>query len=168
MLAADVAHTQDLGVSLETERGILAKLKTAYLFNIAKFVSWPDASSTVQLCLRADSPVRRFASELDGRSLGDGRAIRLATLRDSAARCHIIFDDAPRPTPPNNEDWQFDGGVLTISDAPDAIDNGFAVQLFFESEKLRFAVDSETVKNANYVISSKLMRLARSPEGRPL
>jgi len=162
LLAVNTAQAQDRGASLETERG---NLKIVYLFNIAKFVSWPDESESVRLCLRADSPIRRFALELHGRSLGDGRRFVLETLPRPADGCDIVFDDAVDTQESNTHSNWDTPAVLTVSDSPQAIERGFAVQLFFEAEKLRFAVNHRTVTSADYQVSSKLMRLARLPEG---
>lgn len=161
-LLCAIAQAQDLNASIELERGILAKLKTAYLFNMVKFVTWPEQDQDVFLCLRSNSPVMRFAEQLDGRALGDGRKIRIRPISDAGTVCSMVYDDLPSEDRAKAGVTWDAGSVLTISDKPNAIADGFAIRLFFESKKLQFAVNPEQVQQADYRISSKLMRLARS------
>lgn len=149
---------EGLGVTLEIERGILAKLQTAYLFNMARFVAWPHPEAPVRLCLAADSPLARYAREIDGRELGDGRTLVVVLGDIDPHACSLAFVHGST-TPA-----AIRGGstsMLTVGDAPDALQHGYAMQFFLQADTVHFAVNNDLIAHADYRISSKLLRLAR-------
>lgn len=134
----------------------MARLKTAYLFNIAKFVSWPQATERVRLCIDTSAPVGRVAQTLHGRELEPGRQIVISHGPDAAGACDIVYEEYPAgATIERSED------MLTISDSPDALNSGFVIGLFLQRDKLRFEVDQDRLRSAPYRISSKLLQLSR-------
>ena len=151
---------ENLGLSLEAEAGILAKLQVAYLFNIARYVTWPRAEGAVHLCLASNSALARYAHEVDGHDLDDGRKLEVLVTPADLSRCQILFirrneDTAvadPRGAGP---------GVLIVSDRPDAVARGYAMQFFVHENSLHFAVNADIMAGADYRVSSKLMRLAK-------
>jgi hypothetical protein len=52
--------------------------------------------------------------------------------------------------------------VLTVSDAPRAMDAGVMIAMAYESNRVVFEVNLEPVKLAGLTMSSKLLRLART------
>ncbi len=134
----------------------MAKLKTAYLFNIAKFVTWPQAVDHVRLCIDSSAPVGSVAQTLHGRELEPGRRIEIVHGPDAEGACDIVYEEHDAGTAiPRAEH------VLSISDAPDALQSGFVIGLFLQRDKLRFEVDHERLRSAPYRISSKLLQLSR-------
>ena len=160
-LAPRAGAPPGLGVSLEVERGLLAKLQTAYIFNIARFVTWPHDDGVVRLCLPAESPLARYARELDGHDVGEERKLSLAVGPLDLAHCDIAFVRVAEAVPPALGAGSAPARTLLISDRPDALARGFAMQLFVEADTVRFAVNGEIVSRAEYRASSKLLRLAR-------
>lgn len=157
------AADRGLAITIETERGVLAKLETAYLFNIARFVTWRPDDQEVRLCLPDESPLLRYAQELNGRDLGDGRRFAVAVLDGSHSRCDIVFIHAAfKPA-----GWTLPGGASTllVSDRPDALARGYGLQFFLQEDSVRFAANAEAIGRADYRISSKLLRLARPVPG---
>lgn len=154
------ASAQPLSESLERERS-LAKVKAAYLFNIARFVNWPDAAPEIRLCIHDKSSVLRVAEALHGRSVGNGRALQV-TSGDQLHGCHIFL--AP-------DGWTLDAvkrgapdvlrRTLVIGDTGPKQPVDASLQFYFDDGKLRFFVVDHGVQRAEFRISSKLMRLAR-------
>ncbi|MCP5180416.1 MAG: YfiR family protein [Pseudomonadales bacterium] len=140
---------------------VLARLKTAYLFNIAKFVSWPGDLDTVTLCISGDGNVASLSRALEGRDIGGGRTLVVRTGAEAGDGCAIYYEDQDYHT--LGAEGGFPSYSLTISDADGALGKGFAIQLFMEREKLRFAVNADVVRGAGYQISANLLRLARTP-----
>ena len=152
-----------LGVSLETQKGLLAKLQMAYVFHIARFVTWPHDDGAVRLCLASESALARYARELDGRDLGDGRHLVLELGAIDFAHCDIAFFRNSEPVPAGVAAGTAPLTALTISDRADALRRGFAMQLFLEADAVRIAINADLVARADYHTSSKLLRLARPP-----
>ncbi len=163
-LAARGAADRGLAITIETERGVLAKLETAYVFNIARFVTWRPDDQEVRLCLPDESPLLRYAQELNGRDLGDGRRFVVAALDGSRTRCDIVFihaayKQAGRALPADA------ATTLLVSDRPDALARGYVLQFFLQEDSVRFAANADVLGRAEYRISSKLLRLARPAPG---
>jgi hypothetical protein len=51
--------------------------------------------------------------------------------------------------------------VLTVGETLDFMRQGGMVQLFVDNQKVRFAVNTDVVNQANLKVSSKLLRLAK-------
>jgi YfiR/HmsC-like len=157
------AADRGLAITIETERGVLAKLETAYLFNIARFVTWRPDDQEVRLCLPDESPLLRYAQELSGRDLGDGRRFLVGALDGSHARCDIVFIHAAFKSAGRTLPGEV--STLLVSDRPDALARGYVLQFFLQEDSVRFAANAEAVARADYRISSKLLRLARPAPG---
>ena len=166
LLIAGGTGAQRLNPSLETERAVILPAKVAYLFNIAKFVAFPGDRATVALCIDESSPLWAHAQSLDGRDLGDGR--QLSVRRSGGGACDIAFSDESSagdvagglPSPADGHE------VLHVSDMHNATGLGFAIEIYFENERLGFAVNESLIRNASYSVSSKLLRLSRPPTAR--
>ncbi len=159
-VACATAVAQPLADSLE-ERRSQAKLKAAYLFNIARFVTWPDSPSEVSLCIHNKSAVLSLAGALQGRALGGGRSLAVRAARD-IHDCHIFL------APDGWEMTEHDGvspatlkRTLVIGDTGASAPVDAALQLYVDAGKLRFFVVDNELRQAEFQISSKLMRLAR-------
>lgn len=146
----------------------LDNLKAAYLFNIAKFVSWPNDPRVIELCIDPQASLRGRLLALNGRALSQIRSLRVRAVESIHESCHLYFGREPFvetqviPTslvqqPEEDSTTQ----VLTISDAPKALESGYAFQLFLESKRLRIALSKKEVDASNYRVSSKLLRLTR-------
>ena len=138
------------------------RLKAAYIFNIAKFVSWNDEPRSVRLCIDTESTIGGTAKSLDGRDLGDGRSMSILHRTENLDDCHMYFGKrlpgggtGTRPLNPQ---------VVSVADHMGALRDGFVIQLFVMDGRLRFTIDGQKLTDAPFRISSKLLRLARDPE----
>ncbi|MBL4707859.1 MAG: YfiR family protein [Flavobacteriales bacterium] len=138
------------------------KLKTAYLVNIAKFVTWPENNSKITLCLSDNSSLHEFVSDLDGYLLGSERMLYIQTNPPDLDSCHMIFVDTGFD---NQRLMQIRShqseSLLIISDIKGALDKGDDVQMFVRDLKLRIAINESTISHSSFSISSKLLRIAR-------
>ncbi len=158
---SNAALSADLAVGVE-------KLKTAYLFNIAKFVTWPDNPATIELCIHTDVAAKSHMQALDGRSVDAQRKISVRMTSSVQNSCHMYYGQTGLATT-TGEELSFSGAgasypadrILTISDLPSALEQGYVLQLFLDANKLRFALDQRRIEPATYRVSSKLLRLAR-------
>jgi hypothetical protein len=156
-------------------------LQLAYLFNLARFVVWQDASPAdgITLCLSGANPFGSRLRQLEGRLVHD-RPLRIRRIvqiepADGAGwnGCNLLYIAAserqrlPRlldalATPAGR-------GVLTVSDLPGFVQSGGMVQFFRDGDHLRFAINPERIDQAGLSLRSQLRQMARSPvgEGRP-
>ncbi len=160
---------------------VAAQIKAAYLFNFAKFITWPAKS------LATNAPVEfvigvmgesAFADALQhalvGKSVDNHRIkVRQLSSTDELAGCQIVFigssEQARLPQILSKLD---DSSVLTVSDINRFLDEGGMVRLFdYENptthqKSIRFEVDPERVQRAGLKASSKLLQLSKPPQER--
>lgn len=144
------------------------QLKSAFIYNFANFIDWPDdIGKRLQLCAAVPDEAMKYFGPLDGKSVGD----RTLTVRhlgeaDSAGGCRILYvsgsDDA------SLNDWLSEVGdeeVLTISESGDWLKKGVVMNLLLQDGRVTFDVNMEAARGENIVISSRLLRLARTVYG---
>ncbi len=145
------------------------EVKAAFLYNFAKFVTWPqdnhrDPAGDVIIGILGRDPFGpAFDQAIAGRTIG-GRGLRIERFRSpmAAKRCHILFIGA-------SETWSLDEifdalsgwPILTVGDAPEFIQQGGMIRFFMMAEKVRFEINLDMAESADLRISSKLLRVAK-------
>ena len=152
------AHAQDV-----TEVG----LKGAFLFNFARFTEWPadtlHPDTAVSACVLGDRAVAdAFAKTVKGKQLA-GRAINVTNLAatGSIPLCHVLYLSGVAETRiAEIVSTLRDMPVLTVSDSDTFTKRGGIVQIFVESGKMKFRINSRSAKRARLQLSSRLLALA--------
>jgi hypothetical protein len=149
-------------------------VEAAYLYNFGKFVRWsPDASSnqkTFDICILGQDP---FGNALDRVINGDqieGRAIRERTLAraSDAAGCAIVYiADSEEKTLRRTIAILGGKGQLLVSTLPHFLEQGGMIQFVIDEDRVRFAVNLDTVANSGLSVSSELLKVAVKVVGKP-
>ena len=152
----------------------LPQLKTAYLFNIAKFVRWTGDPEVIRLCAATSTPHRDLLAALHARPLDSNRRLEVRFLAsgDSRNGCELYFRSSSESSSPIST-TSTTGQALTVARsnpvrtlivADESQDRGepAAIRFFLQDNKLRFEVDQAALTDAGFQISSKLLRLART------
>jgi len=143
-------------------------LKTIFLYNLAKFVSWPsdsfeDAQSPIVFGVLDKNP---FGSALD--------AIRIKTIQNRKIMIryfsayedvdgrHLLFISRSE----KDQVAEIMKGLqhkkmLTIGDMKDFATQGGIINFILEDEKVRFEINLEAAKRSGIEISSQVLNLAR-------
>lgn len=143
------------------------EVKTAFLYNFAKFVEWPPASvrtDAFTLCVLGSDP---SASVLE--TVARGKTVqgmpfvarRIGSGKETAG-CHILFissSEQKRIRQLLNETSSSD--VLTVSETPGFAARGGMVNFFLEDDKVRFEINPGCAARAGFQISAQLLKLAR-------
>jgi YfiR/HmsC-like len=147
------------------------KVKSAFLYNFAKFVEWPagslsSPSQPFVFCTLGDNPLGGTLDEvLQGKTIDDHPLLsRHLTSLASVNACQVLFVSAPKdssaPTFPANLRLP---GLLTVTEAESknqVCKNGAIITFVLESNRVRFMIDDKAAQRAGLVISSKLLSLA--------
>ena len=142
------------------------QLKTAYLQNIFKFVSWPDLDSNhsqvLEFCILGIDPSDGHFQSLNGKvieklTLHVSSNIRLDQIGD----CNILYDSHLEMKNQINPANLLRKGLLLIGEAEYFSQRGGILNFFIEKNKLRFEINLDAVARVGLTISSKLLRLAR-------
>ena len=159
-----------------TAQSLEYEVKAAFLYNFAKFVTWPpDAfaapDSPITICVLGPDP---FGSRLDDLVAGERveehplLVRRLANAAD-AGDCHVLFvspserDRFPRILTTVNT-----RRVLTVSDTLEFLDAGGHFSFFLDSNRVRFAANTAALGPCEFQVSSKLLQVARIHRTPPL
>lgn len=139
--------------------------KAAFIYNIALFSKFPNTNPIVRLCVLGRSPFGNTLNALEGKPLGES-AIALAYPRsgsEAVAQCQILFISASEA---HHLDLLAESarelGVMTISDIRGATRLGVMLELAVENQRIVFDFNGPAARAAGIVVSSKVLRLART------
>jgi hypothetical protein len=147
------------------------KVKSAFLYNFAKFVEWPTGSLSSPkqpfvFCTVGDKPLGGTLNEvLQGKTIDDHPlfARHLPSLA-SVSGCQVLFASAPKDsgvfTFPANLRAP---GLLTVTEADSksqVCKDGAIITFVLEANRVRFVINDKAAQKAGLTISSKLLRLA--------
>jgi hypothetical protein len=148
------------------------QFKAAYLFNFVKFVEWPATSAHDQeqltVCfLGGEGVYRALAMGIDDKRVGARRlAARQVNSGEALSECHAVYFDAQAQA-----QAQLGGlrelPVLTISDASQFTSKDGMIELFLDSNRLRFNINVDNAHKSGLRISSSLLQLAASVQRNP-
>lgn len=144
------------------------QIKAAFLYNFAQFVEWPprafpDAQAPLIIGVLGQNPFGSYLEEIvRGEKIND-HPLAVQRYRDAseAKNCHILFVNLTKA-----DDLKLvfaslkSQSTLLVGDASNFIQQGGMIRFFTESSKTRIQVNLDAVKDAELVISTKLLRLA--------
>lgn len=139
------------------------RLKAAFVYNFLLFTEWPSATGgTLNLCIHGKDP---FGPEIDGLQgkmvAGRSIAVHRKAAGESLKNCQAVFIAASMihslPRVLESLQGQF---VLTLTDSPDALRQGVALNMVVTQGKVTFEANLLAARGAGLNLSSKLLRLA--------
>lgn len=167
--AALLAVAVPLSASAEVAEPTLPAIKSAFVFNFIKLVSWPDRrfdseSSPVRVCVvRGDEMLDAMRDSISGKLVGT-RPIEVTAVApdDSFAACHVLYlgvNVANRYGPLMAR--AAGKGILVVDEGlqftwPDGM-----IRLFQEQNRMRFELNLESVERSGLKVDPRLIRLAR-------
>ena len=148
------------------------QIKSAYVYNFAKFVEWPAGAprdDKIVLCVVGNDVLGGTLSALEGRKAG-GRELHIVqhtNASDSLNTCHLIYIGA-------SEQRRFvaiikalgETPALTISDIENFAEKGGSIGFVFRGNKIVFEVNFASVQKSKLRLPSQLLNLASYVFGR--
>ena len=143
-------------------------VKGAFLYNFAKFVSWPeeafrDDQMHITLCILGKDPFGGALASVKGKSVKDRKVVikHCATL-DELGKCHILFISRSEEQNLSEilakvKNWN----TLTVSDMEGFAQSGGVNNFVTVEKKIRFEINLDAAERTGLKISSKLLRLAK-------
>ncbi len=155
--------------NVHAESGISREydIKTAFIYNFAKFIDWPDnsfinAEAPLSICILGKDPFQSTIDSLTKKRI-KGREITVKRLNNinNKDKCQILFVS-------KSEENQLDRlldilsneNVLTVSDIDGFAVKGGMINLVNHNNKIRFEINIKSVKQTEIRMSSKLLYLA--------
>jgi len=144
------------------------KLKSAFIYNFATFIDWPEKTGkALTLCVAAPQAEMEYFSLLEGKPVGDMTvAVRHLEEGISAEGCRILF--VAESESDGFEDWLSEVGdeqVLTVAESEKWLKKGVMIALLLQDKRIVFDVNIAAAKEVGVDINSKLLRLARKVYG---
>lgn len=144
-----------------------AQLKAAYLVNFLKYVEFPGARTTVNLCLFGRDSLGPYLASYEGRQIG-GRElhIRRVSSPEQLTDCQELFiPDTEEGRIASVLRWSDKQAILTVSDSETFTRDGGAIALIRSEGRLQFEINADALNRANLKASSQMLRLARQVTG---
>ncbi len=135
-------------------------LKAAIIYNILRFVDFPDgnSSSNLNLCVKRGVASGSSLFSLQGKSAGPRKiSVSFTDLSRGADNCDVVYlgqSDASEISRAKS------GGVLIIGDGSGFLRSGGTVGLITTGKQTRFEISLKAARQSDVTISSKLLRLA--------
>ncbi len=139
-------------------------LKTAIVFKLFRFVSWPDEhrQRELRLCVSQQDPYFPLFEAMATRQT-NAAGVRLAAISSLAEKegCDVAFRSSGSAQPLRQWlDTLRTQAVLTISDEKLFAENGGMINLLVEHDRVAFKINIAAAKAADITIQSPLLKLA--------
>ena len=147
-------------------------IEAAYLYNFAKFVTWPPRakSDVLNVCILGKDP---FGNTLDhivaGETIDNGHlaVLRLAN-EQSVQDCAILFIGESESSHLERDLAAVAQlPILTVSDIPGFMESGGTIQFVLQENRVRFEVNLNAARKCGIVLSSQLLKVATRVVGSP-
>lgn len=140
------------------------QLKAAYLLNFVKFIEWPAAAAgeTLTVCfLGASSIYDALQGSLRGKRIG-GHALEARRIAeaDGFGGCQVLYAEAAQSANLHLQPQDPRPPVLTISDGKAFASNGGVIELYTDSNRLKFIINMDNARRAGLRVGSALLQLA--------
>lgn len=142
------------------------RVKAAILYNIAKFVEWPesDSSAAIEFCILGQDPFGRILDEAaSGKKISDRTiVVRRVQRATEATGCSLLFISSSETRRVQEILGTLGASpTLTVSEIPRFAEQGGMVNFIPLDGAVRFEVNVSAAQHAGLRISSQLLRLAR-------
>ena len=149
----------------ESER--LNRFKAVFMYSFVDYLSWPspegEQAGDFTIGILGDSPLEEQLGEIAKKRSVGGRRLRVVVYADleRVGPCEMLFvtpafakqlDDLKKQLGSRN--------VLTVSDSPGLAERGVAINFVVVDGKLKFEINTATLKRAGLQASSQLLKLA--------
>ena len=169
-LAATLFALAVCGQPVFAQRGLEYEVKAAFIFNFIQFVEWPpsaltDPAAPFRICVYGDDP---FGPALERTIRGEQVKSHPLTIERVAVggmvtQCQLLF--VPQSQAGRTAGVLRAAGetpVLSVGESLNFLRAGGMINLFVEGGRVRFDVNLPAATARGFVVSSKLLRVARN------
>ena len=139
------------------------QIEAAYLYNILKFVDWPEANIQLPLtlCVYGDNPFGGLLETLENRMVAE-RNIKISYIKNTpVSTCDVLFVSSKSEAEIKKILKAYDSkGILTVSDSPHFINQGGIVEFVEKDNTIRFNLNITKAKAIGLSINSQLTETA--------
>lgn len=159
VLIAPLAHCAEVSQEFQ--------LKGAFLFNFARFISWPQATmqsdeEPIHFCVIGTNPFGSVLSKLENKKI-QNHPIKVFYLNGSSAaqKCHLAFYHSAASQQHAEISAHFSHQyTLNISDDAGFIKRGGDIEFIREKNKIKFIINNSQLKKRGLRPRASLLELA--------
>jgi YfiR/HmsC-like len=144
-------------------------VKAAYIYNILRFVSWPDSSplahtKSLNICLFKEDPIDQYLAPISKKSI-NRKPIKLKAIMkpSDAGSCHLVFfeDKEQLAMLDDNGTLPFPSDSIFLADDIEFVKNGGLFSFYTENNKVRLGANRTAIANSHLQISSLLLEVCK-------
>ena len=143
------------------------QLKAAFLFNFARFITWPEnalpeESKTINFCIIGENPFGTILSNIESKIIS-GHSVKIYYLdtRSNPQQCHLAFFGKGTGGEPQDIEWKFTSETtLTVSDMKDFINIGGDIEFIRKKNRIKFVINNSRLKRKGLTPRASLLELA--------
>ena len=175
LLALWVAFSGGVAAGAEPPTPTRHQVQAAFLFNFAKFVTWPDdafqrSGDSLIIGILGEDPFGAVLKEVvrDKTILGKKLVVKRFVSIQDAIHSHILFlSSSEESNLPHILRVLEKITVLTVSDMDEFAERGGMIAFTVDDQKVRFNINVDAVERAGLKMGSQLLKLARIVGDKP-
>jgi hypothetical protein len=139
-----------------------SELQAAYLYNFAKYISWPGESAQFTIGVLGSDDVMKTLSQTlkDKKVAGKPLVFKLFAPTDEIDGCQMLFlPEVASGSLPKLVDPALSKNILIVTEE-DLIKKGAGISFVVQDDKLRFKLKKKILDDTRLVVSDGLLRLA--------
>lgn len=138
------------------------EIKAAFVFNFVRFIQWPTPGAGYTVGILGEDPFEGGLRDFESKPIGGKKvSVRKVTSAKDARSCDVVFVSASEGDQVKGVLTELRGApVLTVSDIPSFADKGGSIGLTTESNRVRFVVNTDSLRKGDLKASAKLLQLA--------
>jgi hypothetical protein len=144
------------------------QIKAAFLYNFTQFIEWPtnafpEAGTPLKIGILGNDPFGKTLDDLVRDEKVNGHPLVVNRYRrvEEAKDCHILFVCQSEMSRMDDILHALKGrAILTVGESEGFAKNGGIIRFITEKNKTRLRINAPAAKDANLIISAKLLRLA--------
>jgi len=148
------------------------QIKAAYLYQISKFVFWPESRKQVdyfRVCQLGPDKYEGTLEKMKGRTVFN-KPVTVESINtlDQASECHLLIVSSPKSVNSKKlREWLTDHQVLTVVDGAENTDVGM-VAFVLESQRVRLHINLNLAEHSGLAFAANLLEVASHIErGKP-
>jgi hypothetical protein len=146
----------------QTQTSSYGALQAAYLYNFAKYITWPDEHDHFVIGIYLDADIIDDLETLliAKRIRGKAIEIRKVTTTEELLLCNIVYLSGENSKSIELVTASLEGKNILLVTEDDLVRKGAMVSFVVEDDKLKFKVKKTQLDKAGLVASEGLLKLA--------
>jgi hypothetical protein len=143
-------------------QGNYRELQSAYLYNFAKYIRWPEESKVFIIGIYGEAEISKDLQRLMQNKKIGGKPIEVREVKtiEEISTCHIVYLSESNSTSIHAVRTAIDQKSILLVTEQDLIKKGASISFIVEEDHLRFKLKRSNLLHAGLVAAEGLLQLA--------